>query len=151
AVANTVVLLQGMDQEIDVTSVRADTEATCNAASGSTQITGLTIGGAAPTRTGEGKQTIEVPGVGPPGLNEQIVESAGGVQSITVNALRLVTIEPSATIIVASAHSDLAGCAAPCRDFVTGGGWIPIDGDRGNFGFNAGYKPNSTTPTINFN
>src|SRR5438105_2005770 len=39
----------------------------------------------------------------------------------------------------------------PCFDFMTGGGWINIGNSKANFGFNAGYKPNSATPEIHFN
>jgi len=153
AVVNNLVLLPNMfGSQIEATSVAANTEANCNGTSGSSQITGLTIGGSPVTVTGEVNQMVDVPGFGTLILNEQIAgTAAGGVQSITVNAMRFVTLEPVGTVIVASAHSDIGGCTAPCQDFVTGGGFVPIDNHWGNFGFNAGFKPNSTTPSIDFN
>jgi len=83
----------------------------------------------------------------------------GATQDITVNALHL-TVTASgvvtAEVILSSAHSDVQGCPGcppkpPCADFVTGGGWIKVDNSKANFGFNAGFKPNATTPEIHFN
>src|SRR5437879_9272864 len=34
---------------------------------------------------------------------------------------------------------------------MTGGGWINVGKSTANFGFNAGYKPGSSSPEIHFN
>ena len=34
---------------------------------------------------------------------------------------------------------------------MTGGGWIKAGNSKANFGFNAGFKPGSSTPEVHFN
>jgi hypothetical protein len=155
AAVENVVLLEGQpDAEIRATSVRATTQATCSGATGSAEIFDLTVGGNLVTVTGEPGQTVNVPGFGTLILNDQIVGTVNGVPSLTVNAMRFEMGEPRVTVVVASARSDLGNCTTPpqeCADFVTGGGWISLGSSQANFGFNAGFKPNSTTPEIHFN
>src|SRR2546425_551665 len=51
-------------------------------------------------------------------------------------------------VIVSSAHSDItcgsSGKPVP-KDFMTGGGFIEVNGGKANFGFVAGLKPGKTT------
>ena len=86
-------------------------------------------------------------------INEQTSSSAGGTNSITVNALDLKTID-GIQVIVSSAHSDIT-CAPPPpvpppsvqKDFMTGGGFIVVNGYHANFGFVAGFKPGKSAPS----
>ena len=88
-------------------------------------------------------------------INEQKTSSGGGTQDITVNAVHL-TLATGDEVILSSAHSDVKGCPGcppkpPCADFMSGGGWINVGKSTANFGFNAGYKPGSSSPEIHFN
>ena|SRR5438445_5241808 len=159
-------LLPGNAAAVTASFVRAESEATCNGVRGATEVADVTFGGQAimvdpfaPNQT----FVIPDPTVGPPVatliINEQKTSSGGGTQDITVNALHLtVTVSGvvAAEVILSSAHSDVQGCPGcppkpACADFVTGGGWIKVGNSKANFGFNAGYKPNATTPEIHFN
>jgi len=78
------------------------------------------------------------------------------VQDITVNALHLTLLLTGDEVILSSAQSDVHGCPGcppipACLDFMTGGGFITVGNSKANFGFNAGFKPNSSTPEIHFN
>src|SRR4030095_4578219 len=86
-------------------------------------------------------------------LNLQSSSSANGAASIEVTAL---AYTPSEGISVALGHAeaDIARWVPPpphWHDFVTGGGFVGTGNNRSNFGFNAGFKPNSSTASINFN
>src|SRR2546426_2669304 len=161
------VLLPGNAAAVTASFVRAETEATCNGVRGETEVAEVKFGGQdivvvpfAPNQT----FVIPDPAVGPPVatliINEQNTSSGGGTQDITVNALHLTVMASgvvAAEVILSHAHSDVQGCPGcppkpPCStDFVTGGGWIKVGNSKANFGFNAGFKPNSSTPEIHFN
>jgi len=157
-----VVVLPGNAAQVTASFVQAESEATCNGVRGSTEVADVTLGGQAiavdpfaPNQT----FTIPNPIGGPPVatlvINEQKTESGGGVQDITVNALHL-TLATGDEVILSSAQSDVHGCPGcpptpACHDFMTGGGWIKVGNSKANFGFNAGFKPNSSTPDIHFN
>jgi hypothetical protein len=161
-----VVVLPGQSPLLTASFVRAESEATCNGVRGATEVADLKVASQSitvdPFAPNQIFGPITVPGVGDVTLviNEQKTSSGGGTQDITVNALHL-TVKVSgilaAEVILSSAHSDVQGCPGcppkpPCStDFVTGGGWIKVGNSKANFGFNAGYKPNATTPEINFN
>jgi len=148
-------LLPGNPAQVSASLVRAESEATCNGVRGTTEIANLSFGGANIVVTGAPNQRVTIPGVATLIINEQTTSSGGGVQDITVNALHLILVTND-EVVLSSAHSDISGCpgcppAPSCHDFVTGGGWIKAGTSRANFGFNAGYKPGSTSPEVEFN
>src|SRR2546425_11339480 len=154
-------VLPGNPAAVTATFVRAESEATCSGVRGATEVADVTFAGQAITVDPFApNQTFDVPGVARLVINEQKTSSGGGTQDITVNALHL-TVTASgvlaAEVILSSAHSDVQGCPGcppkpPCStDFVTGGGWIKVGNSKANFGFNAGFKPNASTPEIHFN
>src|SRR5438552_295075 len=168
-----IVLLPGSPNQITADFVRADTTATCNGVSGSSELVNLKVGGQTIVVAGTPNQTVIIPGVLTLVINEQTSSSSGGTNSITVNAIDLTTID-SIRIIISSASSDItcvtttattttvttAVCGTVTTtvtttttasqtsqpvDFMTGGGFIIVNGAHANFGFNAGYKPSKTT------
>jgi len=58
------------------------------------------------------------------------------------------TSTETTTQTVTSTSSATSTIQSP-QDFVTGGGWIPVSGDKGSFGFVAGYKDHNTSPSGN--
>ena len=157
-----VVVLPGNAAQVTASFVRAESEATCNGVRGATEITNLTFGGQAiAVDPFAPNQTFVIPNpMGGPSLatlviNEQKTSTGAGTQDITVNAVHL-TLATGDEVILSSAHSDVQGCpgcapAPSCADFVTGGGWIKAGNSKANFGFNAGFKPGSSTPEVHFN
>ena len=155
------VLLPGEVPLVTASFVRAESEATCNGVRGATEVADVTfVGQSITVDPFAPNQTFEVPGVAKLVINEQQTSSGGGTQDITVNALHLTVTAigvVTGEVILSSAHSDVQGCPGcppkpPCStDFVTGGGWIKVGNSKANFGFNAGFKPNSSTPEIHFN
>jgi hypothetical protein len=105
--------------------------------SGSSHIAQLVINGKAITVSGAPNQTVNLL-VGKVIINEQ----SSTANSMTVNALH-VLIPGVADVIVSSAHADIT-CGAACPpaqgDFVTGGGWILVNGSKANFGVAGGIK-----------
>src|SRR5256712_1924104 len=185
SVAN-IVLLPGSPNQITADFVRADTTATCNGVSGSSELVNLKVGGQTIVVAGTPNQTVIILGVLTLVINEQTSSSSGGTNSITVNAIDLTTID-GIRIIISSASSDItcvtttattttatvtvtAVCGTVTTtvtstttasqtqtttsqtqtttsqpvDFVTGGGFIIVNGAHADFGFNAGYKPGKT-------
>ena len=142
---------------IQAASIRADATAACAGttaeARGSSTLVGLTIDGQPVDVTGEVAQEIPLPD-GTLLLNRQSGTSSGAAASIVVTALSFLPRE-GAPVLFGQAEADIEGCPATppadCHDFVTGGGWIAVGNGRDNFGFNAGFKPNSSTPSVNFN
>jgi hypothetical protein len=112
-------------------------------ASGSSEITSLSVNGQTITISGAPNQTVALPG-GRVIINEQ---TSGGPGDITVNALHVI-VDGVADVVISSAHADitcqpappLPGCSG--EDFVTGGGWITgtPSGAKGNFGVAGGIK-----------
>jgi hypothetical protein len=157
-----VVVLPGNAAQVTASFVQAESEATCNGVRGATEVADVTFGGQpiavdpfAPNQTFVIPNPIGGPPVATLIINEQKMVSGGGTQDITVNAVHL-TLATGDEVILSSAHSDVKGCPGPspapaCVDFMTGGGWIKVGDGRGNFGMNAGFKPNSSTPEIHFN
>ena len=141
-----VTLLPGTQNQITADFLDAHSLATCTGASGGSEIANLQVAGQQITMTGQPNQTVSVPGVLTLIINEQMTSSSGGTQSITVNALDL-TLLNGIRVIVSSAHSDInCGISQPIpKDFMTGGGYIIVNGGRDNFGFVAGLKPGKTT------
>jgi len=152
-----VVVLPGNPAAVTASFVRAESEATCNGVRGTTEVADVTFGGQAITVDPFApNQSFEIPGVARLVINEQTTTSGGGVQDITVNALHLTLLLTGDEVIISSAQSDVQGCPGcppipACLDFMTGGGFINVGTSRANFGFNAGFKPNSSTPEIHFN
>src|SRR5712691_6722032 len=139
----TVVVLRGSPAEVQATFVQAETSATCNDVNGNAEVLGLMVGGKAINlEPFAPNQQVTIPGVGTLFINEQIITTGGGVQAISVNAIR-VSLVTGDEIIVAHAESDVGGCpgcpSTPvCADRFTGGGWIAKDGGRVTFGVHAG-------------
>jgi hypothetical protein len=156
SLANVVVLPEN-PAAVTASFVRAESEATCNGVRGTTEVADVTFGGQAITVDPFApNQIFEIPGVARLVINEQTKTSGGGVQDITVNALHLTLLLTGDEVILSSAQSDVHGCPdcppkPACADFMTGGGFINAGNSRANFGFNAGLKPNSSTPEIHFN
>src|SRR2546426_213579 len=144
-----VTLLPGTSNQITADFVRSEAVATCNGVSGSSELVNLRVPGQTITVSGQPNQSFTIPGVLTLVINEQIVSSGGGTNSITVNALDLTTIS-GIRVIVSSAHSDIT-CVTPPppvqKNFMTGGGFILVKGYHANFGFVAGFKPGRTTPS----
>jgi len=74
--------------------------------------------------------------------------SSTSVSTSTVTSTVTSTITSTATSTVTSTSSATSTIQSP-HDFVTGGGWIPVSGDKGSFGFVAGYKDHKTSPSGN--
>ena len=179
SVAN-IVLLPGSPNQVTADFIRADTTATCNGVSGSSELVNLKVGSQTIVVAGTPNQTVIIPGVLTLVINEQTSSSSGGTNSITVNAIDLTTID-GIRIIISSASSDVTCVTTTATtatatvtvtttvtttttasqtqtttsqtqtttsqpvDFMTGGGFIIVNGAHANFGFNAGYKPGKTT------
>lgn len=106
--------------------------------SGKSHIAQLVVNGQAITVSGSPNQTVDLPLGGKVVINEQI-ETAN---SITVNALHLI-IPGVAEVVISSAYADIncgGVCPPPHGDFVTGGGWIVVNGAKANFGVAGGIK-----------
>ena len=156
-------VLPGSFAQVTASFIQAQSQATCDGASGSSQVAELTFSGMTVAVTGQ-PQRVDIPNPlgGPPlatlFINEQTSTSSGTYREVRVNALHLI-VPGVAEVILSSAKSDINCQPAvppgpgPCHDFVTGGGWIKsADGSgRANFGFNAGFKGGSSTPQVHFN
>jgi hypothetical protein len=108
--------------------------------SASSDITRLTVDGTAIAVRSRPNQSVPLPGGGEVIINEQASTS----DAITVNALHIV-IPGVADVVVASAHADIQcakDCPPPHGDFVTGGGWITVNGAKATFGVAGGIKSN---------
>jgi hypothetical protein len=116
------------------------------AASGSSDITALSVNGQTITISGAPNQRVRLL-VGEVIINEQ---TSPGPGDITVNALHVI-VPGVADVIVSSAHADITCQSAPppppppgctAADFVTGGGWITgtPSAAKGNFGVAGGIK-----------
>jgi hypothetical protein len=141
-----VTLLPGSPNQIKVDFLQAHSLATCTGVSGDSEIANLQLGGQQIIVSGQPNQTVGVPGVLTLVINEQRTSSSGGTNSITVNALDL-TLVNGIEVIVSSAHSDIT-CGVTTtvtKDFMTGGGFIIVNGAHANFGFVAGFKPGKST------
>ena len=114
-------------------------------ATGSSNITALSVNGQTVTISGTPNQSVPLP-VGEVIINEQKSTRAG---DITVNALDVI-VPGVADVIVSSAHADITCQPAPAppppgctgADFATGGGWITgtPSGAKANFGVAGGIK-----------
>jgi hypothetical protein len=147
SVANLALTVAG--NNISASFLRSRATATCTdggaTASGSSEITSLSVNGQTITVTGAPNQTVALPlSSGRVIINEQ---TSGGQGDITVNALHVI-VNGVADVIIASSHADITcqpaqpppGCSGD--DFVTGGGWITgtPSGATGNFGVAGGIK-----------
>ncbi|HEY0804685.1 MAG TPA: choice-of-anchor P family protein, partial [Pseudonocardiaceae bacterium] len=108
AVANVTIGVPGLPV-ITATAIKATSTTTCAAASGTTTITNLTIGGVpvnlnVPPNTG-----INVAGLAQLVINEQ-VPVPGADKGLTVNALHLTGLGGAVDVVVASATSDAHNC-----------------------------------------
>jgi hypothetical protein len=152
----SVVLFGGTTAEILVASAQTDAAAACDGTSvraqGSSTVAGLFAGGQAIAVTGEPNQNVPLSD-GTLILNEQAIYPVEGGQVISISALHFIPTE-GAQVALASARAGLADCSSlprDCPDFVTGSGSITVGASRGTFGLNAGFKPNSSTPSVAFN
>ena len=126
--------------EARATAMCTDAGAT---ASGSSDITALSVNGQTIAISGAPNQTVALPN-GRVIINEQTSAGAG---DITVNALHVV-VDGVADLVISAAHADITCAAGPppsgCSsgDFVTGGGWITgtPSGVKANFGAAGGRK-----------
>jgi len=155
-------LFPGNPAQVTARFVGAESEATCDGVRGSTEVTQVTFGGLALSVdpfTPNQVFTIPDPTGGPPlatlTINEQRRTLGAQSRSIAVNAVHL-TLKTGDEVVLAGTHSDINGCpgcppSPECEDFVSGGGWIMTDAGRASFGFNAGFKPNASSPEVSFN
>jgi hypothetical protein len=178
-----VTLLPGTANQVTAELVHSEAVATCSGVSGGSELVNLRVAGQTITLSGQPNQQYSIPGVLTLMINEQTSSSAGGTNSITVNALDLTTAA-GIQVIVSSAHSDITCTTSTTtsttsatttatttvtttatttvtttatttstpppagkKDFMTGGGYITVNGYHANFGFVAGYKPGKTTPS----
>ncbi|WP_304515757.1 choice-of-anchor P family protein, partial [Candidatus Nitrosotalea sp. FS] len=151
AATSDLTLLPNSSNQITADFVRADSQATCTGATGSSAITNLKVGGQPVTISGSPNQMISVPGVFTLVINEQ-TSSSDGTNNITVKALDL-KLATGEQVIVSSAHSDIS-CGSSqtvTKDFMTGGGYIIVNNDHANFGFVSGFKPGQSTPSGQLN
>lgn len=100
------VSLNGGSSMVTASFVRAESEASCDGTPGTSTIVDLVVNGTPVTVSGEPNPEVIIPGVGTLTINEQILASG----KITVNALHLVLFD-MAEIIIASAYSEIVGCA----------------------------------------
>lgn len=149
-----VVLFPGTPYELTVSFVRVEAQASVDGVSARVEISELTFGGEAIVVTGEANQVVLIPDVAILTLHEVIDMSVGDLHAIQVTAIRVQLLPTGAEVVLGYAEAGVRGGVPrpePPKDFMTGGGWILVGGERANFGFNAGYKPNSTEATIHFN
>jgi len=148
-------VLPGSPYRLTASFLRSEAHADCDGVSGESEIVGLTFMGQTVQVSGHPNQTISIPGVATLVINEQRTTSRNRYHEIQVNAIHL-TVKGVAEVILSSAKADIScppSAPPPPRiiDFITGGGWITHNGAKINFGFNAGFKPNATTPDGHFN
>lgn len=152
ATVTDVLLFALTDHRMTADFVQATSHADCRGAWANGEVDNLVIMGESITVTGAANQVVDGPGFHVV-LNEQVDDSSGGTFSITVNALHAVLTNSNLIVIVGSAHSDIT-CGtqkSKTMDFVTGGGFILVDGAHANFGFVAGYRPgNGLTGELNY-
>jgi hypothetical protein len=94
---------------ITATAVKATSNTTCAASSGTTTITNLTIGGVAVNVNVGPNTTVDVAGVATLVLDEQL-PVPGADKGLTVNALHLTGLGGAVDVVVASATSDAHNC-----------------------------------------
>ena len=149
SVAELTLTVGGNTISADFLQARATAMCTDNGAtaSGSSDITELTVNGQTVAISGMPNQTVTLPtGLGKVIINEQ----TPGIGGITVNALHVI-VDGVADVVISSAHADITCQPAPppppppgCTpaDFVTGGGWITStpSGAKANFGVAGGIK-----------
>src|SRR4029077_10922420 len=113
--------------------------------SGDSEIAALVINGQTIDVGTAPNTTINLPG----GVQVKINEQSATSNSIDVNALHVIIKDPAgntlADVIVASAHADVTCGGGPpacdsAKEFVTGGGWIVVNGSKANFAVAGGIK-----------
>src|SRR5712692_1570278 len=137
-----VTLFPGTSNQITADFLQAHSLATCTGVSGDSEIANVQLASQNIIVSGQPNQTVSVPGVLTLVINEQTTSSSGGTNSITVNAIDLTLID-GIQVIVSSAHSDIT-CGVNTtvsKDFMTGGGFIIVNGAHANLGLVAGLKP----------
>jgi hypothetical protein len=107
--------------------------------SGDAQIDALVINGTPVSVTGAPGQMIELPGGGQVILGEETV-SANGAAVIALH----VVIPGEGDVSVGNVHAEIT-CGTQCPraqgDFVTGGGWMMVNGSKASFGVSGGSTP----------
>lgn len=107
--------------------------------SGSSEFTRLVVNGVAVTVTGRRNQIVPLRG-GTLVLNEQS-SPASPTGGIEVTALHIV-LDDGSDHVICSGQANISGKKPPCdgKEYVTGGGWIQLQGGRGIFTINAGNR-----------
>ncbi len=107
---------------------------------GESSFDGLTIDGVGVLVTGLPNQTIALAGGGQLILDEQSTTPG----AITVTAIHII-IPDAGDVTVASTHAEVV-CGNTCPpahgDFITGGGWIKVDGAKATFSVSGGTTSN---------
>jgi hypothetical protein len=114
------VLLQGA--RVTATLVRAEVQADCATASGSSVLVDLKIDGTPVVVTGVPNQSVGIPGVATLVINEQISSGDGTGGDKTVNALHVYVLN-GVQVIVSSAHSGVRNCPPLA---VSGRSWTAV-------------------------
>jgi hypothetical protein len=110
-------------------------------ATGSSELVGLIINGQSIVVSGQPNQMVSLGGI-QVFINEQTQTVQGNSADMTVTALHVI-IPGVAEVIVSRAHADItcAGKVCPAdKDFVTGGGWITVNGSKATFAVAGGIK-----------
>lgn len=112
--------------------------------SGSSQLTGLVVGGKNISITGQPNQTINVLGLVKIVINEQTGSASGATGKKSVTALRVTALAGTANIAVASSYAELTcKTVRPAYgDFITGSGTIKANCGAicGTFSLSGGKK-----------
>lgn len=120
-------------------------------------VLGLVINGKTYLANGSPNQTITLPNLATIIINEQ--DTVNGRKF--VNALHVIVNGALAGLVKADvvvSHADVGiTCGTtttpncPVQDFVTGGGYVMMNGAKANFGFVGGLKPNGLQGHLQFN
>ncbi|MGQ0521754.1 MAG: choice-of-anchor P family protein [Actinomycetota bacterium] len=151
---------------VEAAVLRSQAQAKCTAdgptTSGRSQIAALKVNGKGIAVSTGPNEEIDVLGLATITINEQ---TSTGPGDITVNALHVRLLQYSALgglasgdVVISSSHADVTcpdGGEPPpppqcqVKDFVTGGGFIIVDGSRVTFGLVGGEKPNGLRGHVN--
>jgi hypothetical protein len=133
----------------------ARANATCTSSgptvTGSSELVDLALNGQPVTITGAPNQEIDVPMVGSIIINQQTQTTSPTSASIRVNALH-VHLLGGDDLVFSSAYAEVDACSlnpppspsvCPDKDFTTGGGFVTVNGDKGQFVIAAGVRSNT--------
>lgn len=115
-----VVILPGHLAQVTASLVRAESQASCLGAGGSSTIANLTFAGLSVVVTGQPNQTVSIPGVATLVINEQIPSSSTASHGMTVRALHL-TLLTGDEVILSHAETGVTSPEATAEIFAGDG------------------------------